>query len=602
MKFPSILLIVAAGLLLMGCNLTLAEDIQPPSDYVPPTPMPTLGPLYPASAPDVQKGAAIFAERCTPCHGATGLGDGPQSMQLPVAVPGIGLPEVAHRNSPAEWFRMVTQGNLDRFMPPFVSALSDQERWDVVAYALSLHTTSNELELGRALVERDCSQCPSVFGDLKKMASLSQIDLAGILRSGEGDLPAFGRDYSDEEIFAAAAHLRSLTFAKPSRTTAATTATAEQGQPEAAPLTETPAGTPRRGAVTGKIELGSSAELDGLPVTLHGFDHAPDQTSGPQEVLTIQGTVAPDGSYVFDEVELRLNRIFVADLEYRGITYSSDFEAAGADSSSIELPLLKVFEPSTDTSLLSMDQIHIYTDFATAGTVQVLEIFAFSNRSDRAVIISEDGVTIPFIQLPSGAINPGYEAGQGSETFVSADAGLAVLPSEKSYSIIAFFNLPFDRSLDFSQPLAIDAPRVLLLVPDGIRVRGEQLTNEGPQVVQNYTYQEYSAADLKAGESLTFGLSGRPNLGSAAGLEARQEWLIGGGLLGLALIFGGIFLYVRDRRKAADAPAQAEFQTSDEVLDAILALDDLHQAGKIPDQAYEARRAELKDVLRQIRK
>ena len=107
--------------------------------------MPTLGALHPASAPDVQNGAVIFAERCAPCHGATGLGDGPQSMQLPVTVPGIGLPEVARKAAPAAWFKTVTQGNLDRFMPPFVGALSDQERWNVVAYALTLHTTAEQI-------------------------------------------------------------------------------------------------------------------------------------------------------------------------------------------------------------------------------------------------------------------------------------------------------------------------------------------------------------------------------------------------------------------------------------------------------------------------
>jgi cytochrome c1 len=32
-------------------------------------------------------------------------------------------------------------GNIENFMPPFAS-LSDQERWDVVAYALSLSATS----------------------------------------------------------------------------------------------------------------------------------------------------------------------------------------------------------------------------------------------------------------------------------------------------------------------------------------------------------------------------------------------------------------------------------------------------------------------------
>src|SRR5512143_4331115 len=141
MKSRLLLVLVPAAMILAACNFTLAADVTPPPDYVPPTPMPTLGPLFPASAPDLHDGAVIFAENCVPCHGERGLGDGPQSMQLPVTVPGIGLPEVARSAKPADWFKIVSQGNLDRFMPPFGGSLSDQQRWDVVAYALSLHTT-----------------------------------------------------------------------------------------------------------------------------------------------------------------------------------------------------------------------------------------------------------------------------------------------------------------------------------------------------------------------------------------------------------------------------------------------------------------------------
>ena len=43
-----------------------------------------------------------------------------------------------------------------------------------------------------------------------------------------------------------------------------------------------------------------------------------------------------------------------------------------------------------------------------------------------------------------------------------------------------------------------------------------------------------------------------------------------------------------------------EFESTDEVLDAILALDDLHRAGKLPDEAYQKRRNELKDTLRKL--
>ena len=86
MKLRHTILLAIIAILLTACNFTLAEDVTPPPDYVPPTPAPTLGPLYPASAPDVSNGAAIYVEKCAACHGDTGLGDGEQGKQLPVTV------------------------------------------------------------------------------------------------------------------------------------------------------------------------------------------------------------------------------------------------------------------------------------------------------------------------------------------------------------------------------------------------------------------------------------------------------------------------------------------------------------------------------------
>lgn len=603
MKFSSLLLVAGAALVLAGCNFTLAEDITPPPDYIPPTPMPTLGALYPASAPDVQKGAAIFAEHCAACHGTTGLGDGPQSMQLPVTVPGIGLAEVARNASPAQWFKVVTQGNLDRFMPPFVGALSDQDRWNVISYVLTLHTTPDALERGRSLVEADCPQCAAAFTNLEKLSALSDTDLVRIIRTGEADVPAFAKDYSDDDAYAAAAHIRSLSFGSPVEVTAQPEATAQATFVDGTPSVET--GTPAIagiGTVTGTVQMSAAGKLEGLTVTLHGFDHGADQTSGPLEVLTSSTSLGADGNFAFENVEMPVNRIFLAEVVYSGITYRSGFEAAAEGTTSITLPPFSLFEPSSDVSLLQLDQMHIYTDFGTPGTVQVLEIFAFSNKSDKAVIISTDGATIPFIQLPTGATNTGYEAGQDSASFVSADQGLAVVPTDKPYSIIAFFNLPYEKSLEFQQPLALDAPSILLLVPEGVKVVGPQLASEGIQVFQNNNYQEFSAAGLKSGESLDFKVSGQPKASSATGLQAHQGWLIGGAALGLALILGGIYLYVRERRRVEmeGGEIESEFDSTDEVLDAILALDDLHRAGKISDSAYQTRRAELKETLKQL--
>jgi mono/diheme cytochrome c family protein len=611
MKILRILIVVLAGVLLTACNFTLASDITPPPDYVPPTAMPTLGALVPASAPDVQEGATIYAQNCAACHGDKGLGDGPQSMQLPVTVPGIGLPEIARQASPAAWFKMVTQGNLDRFMPPFVSALTDQQRWDVVSYALTLHTNADQITEGKQLFEANCSSCVAKFKDEARMAALSEDDLVGIIKNGEGDVPAFGKGFTDAQTRAVAAYMRTLAFASGPEVAAAA-ATPASTETLTANTTEVPAGTPAVGTagstpvagvgtVTGTIQMGNGGALPAnLGVTLHGYDHGQDQSSGPEEKLTLSGTAAPDGSYTFENVPMPANRIFLAEAAYGGLQYRSNFAAAPAGTTSLALPVLKLYEKSDDFSLLKLNQVHIYTDFATPGTVQVLEIFAFSNPSDRSILISSDGNSIPFIKVPDTVQNVGYEAGQDSAPFIGAGKGLAAPPSDTPYSIIAFFSMPYAGKLQLDQPFAIDAPAIVLLIPEGMKVSSKQLTDRGLQVIQNNNYHEFSSSPIKVGQALSLSVSGQPGSSSATGLDARQWTMIGGGGLGIILIAVGALLYFRDRRRVPKPAVSSEFDSTDEIMDAILALDDLHRAGKIGDPAYQKRRQELKDMLRDI--
>ena len=42
-----------------------------------------------------------------------------------------------------------------------------------------------------------------------------------------------------------------------------------------------------------------------------------------------------------------------------------------------------------------------------------------------------------------------------------------------------------------------------------------------------------------------------------------------------------------------------EFESAEDVMDAVIALDDLHRAKKISDAAYQKRRAELKEILKE---
>jgi hypothetical protein len=78
--------------------------------------------------------------------------------------------------------------------------------------------------------------------------------------------------------------------------------------------------------------------------------------------------------------------------------------------------------------------------------------------------------------------------------------------------------------------------------------------------------------------------------------------LIGVGAFGVVLILAGIWLFMRDRKRVVEVVDEEEeddeFDDPDSLMDAIIALDDLHRAGKLSDEAYQKRREELKIALK----
>jgi len=634
MKFRNIALFALVAILLTACNLSLAEDITPPPGYIPPTAGPTMGPLYPPQAANIENGAAIFAEKCSPCHGTTGLGDGPQGKQLPVPVAALGLPQTAQKAAPSRWFTVVTQGNIERFMPPFVS-LSDQERWDVVAYALSLHTSTDMIAQGQTLFEANCADCPTEpFTDQQKMAALSDGDLVSLMQEGNDTIPAFGAKLSETELYSVAAYLRSLTFAAaPSATpttapvtpTTEATATSAAAYPNPAEGTavavqatptlngtaqaQATAGTPVTvvGSVRGSVINTAGALPANLTVTLRGYDHAQDATSGPQETLTLTTTAGADGSLLFENVELIANRLLLVEAEYKGIAYQSEFAVVEAGASEVSLLPLTLYNTSSDFSKLTVDQSHIFLEVAD-GKLQVIEFLNLTNPTQTTIIIPAVDNQMALVKMPAGMTNLGYDAQQGEATPVSAaDGGFALPPSEKSYGVVAGFETPYTDSAEFELPFVLGMPSGSVLVPAGIKLEGAGLTDMGQQDIGSGSiYQAYEFGEIKPGDSLSLKLTGTPKTTDTTTTtpetKSNQPLIIGAGVLGLALIGLGAWLYLRDRKRAdqedSDDNEEAEFEDSESVLDAIIALDDLHRAGKLPDEAYQKRRAELKEQLK----
>ena len=618
MRLCRVILFTLLVIISVACNFTLAEDVTPPPDYVAPTPAPTLGPLVPAQSPSVENGAAIYVEKCAPCHGDTGLGDGEQGIQLGVTVPAFGLPEIARPASLEQWYVMVTNGNLERFMPPFRS-LSDQERWDVVAYAMTLHTTEQEIEKGKQLFEANCPNCSTdFFKDQARMSALNEVELARIITIGNDEVKSFASGLPEDDIWAVAAYLRTLPFAATSVALASTPLSAlEPGADsqtlvpaEETPPSEGPA-QPGFGTVTGYVENRTGAEFPSdLKITLRGFDYTADPNATPQEVLNVEGTVDIQGRFSFENVEMPPGRIFLAQLTHTGLKLQSEFAIVEEATSTLTLSPIILYETTDDVSGLVMDDARIFFNYVE-DEIRVLTAYSFRNLTDEIVIVeSKDGLEIPFIKVPQGAQVLGFQAMEDSQPFTANGNTLAFAPNEQPYGLIVFSTLVKNSEVEVSQPFAVPVTNLAVYVTEGVKADSTELNDHGVQVVNDLNFQMYATGGLNSGDTLTFTLSGAPKDASAVSSEptTNKNLLVGAGALGIALIIAGAWLYMGDRFRAREDVESAEagegeeddeFETPEDVMDAIIALDDLKNAKKIPYDAYHKRRSELKQRLRE---
>lgn len=613
---------LAALLLLTACSVSLAQDVTPPPDYVPPVAQQTQTPVQivlPMVPPDPDAGAPIFNESCEPCHGPAGKGDGSMANNLSSPPPSIGAVENIRVAQPVEWYRMVTQGNMQNMMPGFAGSLTDRQRWDVVAYVFSFGMTPEQLEQGEALYAAQCQDCHGEGGvgngqtadwtDPARLAQRSEEELRQVFASGEGDHPSFADDLDEGQQWALTSYIRSLSFASSwaagqlpvAQTTPAVAETpAENAQAASTPETEgTAAPAQSAGSITGRVVNASGSPLpESMTVTLVGFD----QMVQSMEVST---TTLPDGNFAFENVELLPERVYVAMADWQGITFNSDMLRGSDVLAGQEARLnVHVYDTTTDTSGLVAERMHVFFDFPSPGVLQVGELFIVSNPGNLMVTGKTPSDAVVSYTLPEGATNLTFQDGELGGRFLQTENGFADTASISPGSgmqVLFAYELPYDGELDvtLTPPLPVSAA-VIIAPESGARLSSSQLTDTGVRDMQGISVHLYTASDLPAGQPLEINVSG--NAGATAALDAgTTTGLIVGGL-SLAVSIGLTIYYFSSRRKRMEAEEEDEEddgpEDPDDLVEAIVALDDLYQSGELPQEAYDERRAALKEKLR----
>ena len=151
-------------------------------------------PVAPTKAPDLARGVAVFSQKCTVCHGLTGLGDGPAAKNLEPKPVAFAEHERARQRSVFSYFEIVTQGVADTPMVSFEKALTEDERWAIAFRVGNFAYTDAQRQAGEALWKQD----ETLHARIPNLESLT--------RASEATL---AEDIGEEKAAAVIAYLRS---------------------------------------------------------------------------------------------------------------------------------------------------------------------------------------------------------------------------------------------------------------------------------------------------------------------------------------------------------------------------------------------------------
>jgi mono/diheme cytochrome c family protein len=569
----------------------------------------------PSEKPDLLQGAQIFAENCTRCHGETGEGDGQivLSGQIAEPPPDFTNPATAQEQTLNEWFGVITNGRLDKLMPPWGDSLNEQERWAVAFYTYTMGYQLNQIASGQVVWEANCVECHGTTGagdgsraseldislpDFTQPTTLvgrTDRSLFDITTEGKGEvMPAFVDKLDESQRWQVISYVRTLSLVN------AQVIGQIVPSPVATPEVEIAAAHAVPGIISGRVNNGTEggAIISELSVTLHIVDSQFNQE-------TQSTTVGSDGTFTFTDIPIQSEFAYLVTTSYQDHTFGSTMVRGDTSKSVLELPIT-VYDMTDDSSVITVSDIAIQMS-SVADILQITQIMNFRNTSDRFYSQNNPvddarfgSVTIP---LPPGAQVQG--TANELQRYIRSEDGSALIDTRPVYPgedhiVHLTYTLPFDGSADIEMPLnySFDGSIQILLESDRLSITSPQLTSLSPQTMGETTFQSYGAnLSLPAGSVLGYSVS--------QSASSTTEGVFSNNLLAYAFIgigslaiLGAAVLYFYERRFSQSKTTDQ--QVIDVIIEQIAELDDLHQKKQINPNAYQEQRKRLKNRLAKL--
>lgn len=538
------------------------------------------------------------------CHGAQGKGDGPLANQAPNKIADFTDPTFADTRSPQAIFDVITKGRMDALMPPWNNALSDAERWDAVAYVWSLHTSAADIASGEERFGQACASCHGVDG------------------AGEGQQPPITSLGDAKYLAVNQADWRSGVITAPHPTVAGleaadVTLASDFARSFNLGFNVSTATVEGNGVVSVTVANGTTTDpLKGAPVMLRVFD-------GEQPVDHRQATTDDKGLARFEGLPTDPSWAFVAQTTYQDVPFESKMLQFEPSQTSLEVPL-PIYEGGAKKEDVRINRAHWVVGVNSPQSLDVGELYAFTNASDRVYMGEPDGpngtpVVLSF-EVPKGATNVSFEGGELGSRFLEADGKyvdtLPLAPGQRQ--ILLRYNLPIaDGKVTLSHPIPYPIDNLNLLAPDlaGMKVDAPDWVEGDPLQTQGGAFRNYVRTALAAGAAPVATLSGinAAALADANPSPAGSQQVIDrnatpgiSGLpvvpivvaivAGLLLGLGTYFVIRRQRAQVAVQPVQRS-QIRQSLVQDIADLDDAYEAGELAEADYQAQRRMLKARL-----
>lgn len=380
---------------------------------------------------------------------------------------------------------------------------------------------------------------------------------------------------------------------------AADTPTSQPTQSPAATLAPEVVGT--EAVVVNVIDQTGGALLaQGLQIELAGFEEF-------ELVYEDSVSLSSQSQVIFTEVPLPAGRVYFASISYQGAVYRSQIVEVGPDTDVLELTI-QLYETTTSAEALVIDRVHLLVDFPSPDYVQFIEIYIMSNLGEATVVSADPGQPTVSFPLPEGAESIEFDNGTLGQRYLQTEDGfgdtVSIPPGSGVYQVLVYYQLPVRRDkLNFSQEMSYPVQAVIAMTPAGEgTIKGSNLEDAGIQTIPSGSVQIYSGGFIAKGDSLDFRLSidsGETALAEDSASFLPRDVVIGLGVAGGLVFAIGIWLFLRQRGVdlgEGEEPALADER--EQILDSIIALEDLYKEGEIAEKDYQKKRQEYKERLK----